>query len=300
MTLRILQPQSITAANITASNVALETLWVAGTYALGDQRRKDDMLWEVSAATTTQTPSADATDWFSLGPANRYRAFDQQVGIDQYRVIETLTENADTITYTLDGLGQIMGFGFFGVDASSIRIVASIDTPGDVLDLTYNMQDATQYNGSFWRWVFLLKSVETKYINLAAYVQSGATVEITIDNTGNTARVGSIVMGVVNSFGKMQKGASRSIRSRSIKKTDGTLTSLLRRLPSASIRYDVFLADYRADAFWQLMDALDGVAAVFAGPDNQPDLATYGFHTNVKTTAEVNGFTYVDIEVESL
>jgi hypothetical protein len=300
MTLKILQPQTITAANITATNVALETLWTAGTYNLGDRRRYNDMLWEVSAATTTQTPSDTATEWFSLGPANRYRAFDQQIGLDQYRVIETVTANADSITYTLDGLGQIMGIAMFGLVCDQIHIVATDVTPGDILDLTYDMQDSTQYNGSFWRWAFLPKAFETKYVNFEAYIARDATIEITISNIGATAEVAAIVMGVVTEFGDVEDGASRSIRSRSIIKTEGTLTSLVRRLPSSAVSFDVFLRNYQASVFWPLIEDLDGVAAVYAGPDANAELVTYGFHTNANTTAMVNGFSRVKLEVQSL
>lgn len=300
MTLRILQPQPILAANITASNVALETLWTAGTYNLGDQRRYNDMLWEVSSTTTTQTPSDTATEWFSIGPANRYRAFDQQIGLDQYRVIETVTANADSITYTLENLEIIMGIAFFGVQADEIQIVATDITPGDILDITYNMQDGTKYNGSFWRWAFLPSIPETKFVDFEVSIPRLTTIDITISRPGNTAEVSAIIMGVVNEFGTTEEGATRSIRSRSIIKTEGTLTSLVRRLPSSAVGFDVFLENYSAAVFWDVIESIDGIAAVFAGPDENPELVCYGFHTSVKTTANVAGRTRVNLEVESL
>ena len=57
---QILVPLAVADANITASNVALETAWTAGTYTLGDQRRVDERLFEVSAASTTEEPSDTA------------------------------------------------------------------------------------------------------------------------------------------------------------------------------------------------------------------------------------------------
>ena len=48
------------------------------------------------------------------------------------------------------------------------------------------------------------------------------------------------------------------------------------------------------------MDDLDGVAAVFAGPDNYPELSVYGFHSNVQVVSEAFGRSTVSIEVETL
>jgi len=107
----------------------------------------------LSAASTTQEPGlAASTEWFDAGPANRYAAFDLQFGADQYRVIDTITSRAGSITYTLTGLPRLSAVAFFGLRATQITIVGTLDTMGDVADVTYNLQDATPYLGSFWRW----------------------------------------------------------------------------------------------------------------------------------------------------
>ena len=299
MTLRIIRPLDIREANIVSTNLALETEWTAGTYSLGDTARVGEYLWEVSAETTTEEPGT-GTDWFSIGPANRYAAFDQQFGLDKYRIVETVTRNADSIEYELTGLTRVSGIAMFGIVAQSIHIRASQDTPGDIMDMTYTVKDSTSYNGSMWRWLFLPQSFERKYLNLDLNIPAGATIEITLDNTGGTAAVGSMALGVVDAFGIVTTKPVRSIRSRSIKKTDGSLTSLLRRTPSAKVTYPVTLLSYQADPFWRLMDDLDGVAAVFAGPDNYPELSVYGFHSNVQSVSEAFGRSTVSIEVETL
>jgi len=45
---------------------------------------------------------------------------------------------------------------------------------------------------------------------------------------------------------------------------------------------------------------LDGVAAVFAGPDDNPEFLTYGFVSSCQTVSDVRGMTKVQIEVETL
>ena len=301
MTLRIIEPFAITEGNIDSTNVVLETAWTAGTYTLGDVRRVGERLFEVSAASTTQEPGlAASTEWFDAGPANRYAAFDLQFGADQYRVIETVTSRADSITYTLSGLPRLSAMAFFGLRATQITIVGTLDTAGDVADVTYNLQDSTPYLGSFWRWFFVPQSLERTYATFDLNIPIGATVTVTITNTGSDAAVSTIAMGIADEYGTVETQSTRGLRSRSVKKTEGTLTSLLRRTPASRVGYIVHLNDYTAAPFWRTIDDLDGVAAVFAGPDDNPEFLAYGFVSSCQTVSEVRGMTKVQLEVETL
>ena len=301
MTLRIIEPFAITQGNIDSTNVVLEAAWTAGTYTLGNVRRVGERLFEVSAASTTQEPGLVAsTQWFDAGPANRYAAFDLQFGADKFRVIDTITERADSITYTLTGLPRLSAMAFFGLRATQITIVGTLNTTGDVADVTYDIQDATPYLGSFWRWFFVQQSLERTYSTFQLNIPIGATVTVTITNTGSTAAVSTIVMGLAAEYGEVEVATTRGLRSRSVKKTEGTLTSLLRRTPASRIGYKIHLNDYTADPFWRAVDDLDGVAAVFAGPDDNPEFLAYGFVSSCQTVSDVRGMTKVQLEVETL
>jgi hypothetical protein len=298
--LQVVVPLIVADANITASNVALEDAWTAGTYTLGEQRRVGERLFEVSVASTTQEPTATATDWFDAGPANRYASFDRQVGIDKYRVVETKTINADSITYTLEALTRIGGMAFFGLQAQTITIVATVDTTGDAANISYTLQDDTQYNGSMWRWMFLPATFERKYINFDLNIPQGASIDITIENTGDTAKVGTIAMGIVSSVGVVGEGTGRKGKSRSFKKTEGTLTSLLQRTASSIVSYNVTLLDDEAAAFWRLMQDIDGIGAVFVATNLYPEFSIYGTLSSANATAHVGGTSKLIIEAEEL
>ena len=301
MTLRIIEPFAITQGNIDSTNVALETAWTAGTYNLGDVRRVGERLFEVSAASTTQEPGlAASTEWFDAGPANRFAAFDLQFGADKFRVIDTITSRADSITYTLTGLPRLSAMAFFGLRATQITIVGTLDATGDVADVTYEVPDATPYQGSFFRWFFAPQSLERTYATFELNIPIGATVVVTITNTGSTAAVGTIAMGLAAEYGDVEVASTRGLRSRSVKKTEGTLTSLLRRTPASRVGYRVHLNDYSADAFWRTINDLDGVAAVFAGPDDNQEFLAYGFVSSCQTVSDVRGITKVQLEVETL
>jgi len=189
---------------------------------------------------------------------------------------------------------------FFGLKATQITIVGTLDTTGDVADVTYNLQDATPYLGSFWRWFFAPQSLERSYVTFSLNIPQGATVVVTITNTGSNAAVSTIAMGVADEYGTVETQSTRGLRSRSVKKTEGTLTSLLRRTPASRIGYRVHLDSYAADPFWRTINDLDGVAAVFAGPDDNPELIGYGFVSSCQAVSEVRGITKVQLEVETI
>ena len=298
--LQIVVPLLIADANITASNVALETAWTAGTYSLGTQKRVGERIFEVSAASTSEEPSATATDWFDAGPANRFAAFDRQVGIDKYRVVETVTSNADSITYTLESLSRIGGIAMFGLQASNIKIVGTVSSTGDAVNIDYDLKDEANYNGSFWRWCFLRKSFERKYINFRVNIPQGTTLEITITNTGDIAKVGTIAMGIVAEFGIVGPGTSKRLKSRSFKKTEGTLTSLLQRTTSSTVSYNLTLQNYQGDAFWRMIQDIDGIGAVFVASELYPEFSIYGTLSSANPTAVGVGISKATIEAEEL
>jgi len=189
---------------------------------------------------------------------------------------------------------------FFGLRATQITIVGTLNTTGDVADVTYNIADATPYLGSFWRWFFAPESLERTYANFDLNIPIGSTVTVTITNAGFNASVSTIAMGIADQYGDVEVASTRGLRSRSVKKTEGTLTSLLRRTPASRVGYKVHLNDYTADPFWRTIDDLDGVAAVFAGPDDNPEFLAYGFVSSCQTVSDVRGITKVQLEVETL
>jgi hypothetical protein len=200
------------------------------------------------------------------------------------------------------GIHNIKSGAIWGVDIGDAGIEAATrGAPNpETIVIDYDIKDDTPYDGSMWRWMFLPQSLERQHLNLDVSIPQGETVTITLTNTGGTAKVSVVAMGIVNSYGTVEAGAARTLRSRSVKKTAGTLTSLLRRTPSAKVGYPITLENYRAAEFWRLIDDLDGVGAVFAGPDANQELAVYGFISSAQTTAEVRGISKVKVEVESL
>ena len=188
----------------------------------------------------------------------------------------------------------------FGLQAANISIVATVSTTGDAANISKTLQDATDYKGSLWRWMFIAQSRERKFVDFQVNIPQGASIDITITNTGDTAKVGTIAFGLVSSFGVVGTGTSKTLKSRSFKKTEGTLTSLLRRTTSSVVSYSTTLLNYEADSFWRLVQDIDGIGAVFSANDQYPEFTIYGTLSSANPTAVGVGFSKATIEAEEL
>lgn len=302
--MKIIKPHTIAEANITATNIPDDVVYDNATaYTVGDTvlytADTEELLWQCSADTTGNAPETGSAFWFNIGPAKKLCPFDLQVGVDQYRVIETVATHADSITYTIEALERVTGIYMEGLVADNVAITAVQDGVTE-LDTSYDMQDRTQYNGSFYRWYYMPISIEDTYTDTEMNIPAGATFNITITKTGDTAEVATIVLGLVEEYESTRIGATRSISSRSVKKAEGLVNSLKRRLPSKKVSYPVIVQNYEGHGLMSLLDDIDGTTAVFIADESRPELTVFGFHTSANMTADALGVSEFTIEVQSL
>lgn len=286
--LKILEPIEVLPANV-GSNIALEEEWVAGTYTLGQQRRVGDTLYEVVANTTDDDPISVTTEWVNIGPANRYAAFDLQVGADKYRILETVSKRDGLVEFVLTGLSRITQITLSGLVATQVRVIVSTVDSGQILNISYDLSDAADYNGSFWAWCFLPKDLETQYILNDINIPSGATITIRVVNAGATAHVANIAMGVTSEFGTVTIGTSKKLRPRAFTDFDGLLATLIPRRPTYVVSYKIVLQENSAGRFWRKIEGLAGKPAVFSGSDSHPEYLSYGYIESADGS-EVGGY----------
>lgn len=308
MTFTIITPYAVTPVEIDATNVAVEPDYAGGaTYALGDTViGSDGRLYEYvgTPGSSHADPVADAqTDWAWIGPPNYLRPFAIQVGIDQPRVINLVARNADTITYTISGLGAVLGIGFERVAAQSIslRVTSDGGATGDVYDATYNLRDLANVSGSFFRWLTLPINRERRYALTDIYWPAGSTIEITIDNTGRTAEVGAIVMGLAQEVGATLLEPSWSIESRSFESFDGTKASLVRKYPGGGSSAEVKVPIGGAAAVRQVLEDLSGTAFLAIPEAGSPVLTVYGIlDGRVQMTGKTKDHYFLSMRVRGI
>ena len=176
-------PFDVLPSHVVASNVELETEWVAGMHALGDQRRVGDVVYEVSADPgTTDEPTAgaaaDPPTWLRVDLANRYRAFNGSLGGG--------IERAGTIELTVQVPDVINMLFLSGMQGTSLRIEV-LDGATVVADETYPLIDNTGVDNS-WSFIYQAPEAATERVLQDLPSIFGANIRITLDAGAGAAR----------------------------------------------------------------------------------------------------------------
>lgn len=308
MTFTIISPYEIGPDQIDAKNIATEPNYSgSGDYDLGDiVIGSDGRAFEYIGApgTTHANPvTAGQTDWAWIGPAAYLRPFAVQVGVDQPRVINLVASRADTITYTVSGLGAVLGIGFERLKAVSItlRVTSPGGSAGDVYHATFNIPDLANVNNSLFRWLTLPINRERRFSLTGLYWPAGSSIEITIDNTGSMAEVGAIVIGLAQEVGATLSRVSWSLESRSFETFDGNKASLVRRYPGGGVDAEVKVPNSQAAEVRQVLEDLSGKAALFIAEPGLSEWTLYGIlEGRVQITGETRTESFLSIRTRAI
>lgn len=296
--MRIVTPQPITAATLTASNVAItETLWTAGTYATGVQRYEGIILYEVIASpSTTDQPSVGAAKavptWKIIGAIGRYKMFDN--------VISTQSTRTGTIVVTVDP-GQIVNAAaFFGLAGNTINVTMTDPVEGVVYNETKTLQDNTliaDWYAYFFESIYPL--TDAVFTDLPSYLN--ATITVTIDAGAATAACGEMVIGRQSLLGVSNFGTSVSIQDYSIKTTDDFGNVVIQeRAYSKRADYDVTVETNRVATVQKLLADIRTTPTVFIGEEDKPETVVYGFYKSFNIVISTPSISDCSIEVEGL
>lgn len=296
--MKIVTPQDVTPATLTASNVAItETLWTAGTYTTGTQRYEGITLYEVIATpSTTDQPSVGAAKavptWKVISKINRYKMFDS--------VISTQTTRAGTIAVTIDPAEIVNAVAFFGLAGNTVNVTMTDPVSGVVYNQTKNLQDNTliiDWYSYFFENIYPL--TDAVFADLPSYLN--ATITATIDAGAGTAACGEMVIGRQSTLGVANFGTSVSIQDYSIKTTDAFGNTVVeQRAFSKRADYDVTVETNRVATVQKLLADIRTTPTVFIGEDNKPETVVYGFYKSFNIVISTPSISDCSIEVEGL
>ncbi|TFL16442.1 hypothetical protein [Jannaschia formosa] len=217
--MRVVEPISVTDAVLdasTGSNIPEDdhAEWSSGTaYVVGDRviLASTHRIYEALVDNTGVDPATDiGTTWLNIGATNRWKAFD--------KLISDPVTKAGDIVYTLVPGTIADAIAFFGLNASSIRVVCTDPTDGVIYDVTRQIVDNSIVFDGF-SYVFEPVIYETQEIFTGLPIYTGVEVEITISSGGTTA-VGQIVLGRDQVLGTTMPGTGIGIEDFSRKERD--------------------------------------------------------------------------------
>lgn len=296
--MRIVTPQPITSAKLTASNVAItETAWTAGTYATGVQRYEGTTLYEVIATpSTADQPSigviATPPTWKTISAINRFKMFDN--------VISTQSTRTGTVAVTVDPGDIVNAVAFFGLLGNTINVVMNDPVEGEVYDETKSLQDNTlivDWYTYFFEGIY--QQTDAVFADLPSYLN--ATITVTIDAGAGTAACGEMVMGRQATLGVSNFGTSVSIQDYSIKTTDDFGNIIIQeRAFSKRADYDVTVETSRVSSVQKLLADIRTTPTVFIGEEDKPETVVYGFYKSFNIVISTPSISDCSIEVEGL
>jgi hypothetical protein len=299
--LKVIPPLSITDSTLTSSNVTENdyTAWSSGTtYALGDRviitTPNIHKIYEsLQASNTNKNPTTNPTWWIEVSATNRWKMFDLSNS--------TATEKADNIIVTITPGQVINGVTLLGLVAQTVRIKLTDPVEGVVYDETYNLNSYGSIN-NWYNYFFNPISRKTSVVVTDLPSYGSAVLEITITNTGSTAKCSVCVIGQVRSVGEgINLGASTGIQDYSRKEVDqwGNY-QLIRRSYSKRVKFSMVVLNTQIDSLQELLADLRTTPCVWIGDPNYTSTIVYGFYKDFDILINYHTVSDCNLELEGL
>lgn len=300
--MKIIQPMTITTANLTASNVA-ETdyaAWsIATTYALGDRRIYvvGDNHWVVEslqAANVGHTPTGLATDtwWLKISNTNRWKMFDQSVS--------SQTTNTSSISTTHTTVGRTDSVALLNIDAATARIIVTDSVDGVVYDQTSSLisdSGITDWYAYFFEPI--VRITDKVVTDLPKY--NNPTIQIILTDTGNTVKCGACILGISQTLGATQYGMTLGVTDYSVKQQDdfGNYSILERAFRRVS-EMTLLVNNNFINQLQQKLSLLRATPIVYIGADDYSASIVYGFYKDFSINVAYSSNSICNLSLEGL
>lgn len=297
--MKLIRPKSATDSTLTSSNVseADYPVWNAATaYSLGDRVIRTTGVHKIFerkvAGTTATPPESDSTNWLDLGATNRWKMFDAAVG--------TQTTNSNTIVATTTPGMVTNAVALLNVDAQTVRVKMTDTIDGVVYDSTVEMLDNSLVT-DWWHYFFepIVGRQDVVFLDLPSY--GTAAIEITVDNTGSTAKCGVAILGTVQSIGTTTMGAAVGIKDYSRKEQDAFGNYIIvPRAFSKRANFQLKIERNKTDGVQKILTELRTTPVVYIGSDDFESTIVYGYYRDFDIVISSIPLSDCNIEIEGL
>jgi len=294
--MNIIPPITITDAMLHYSNITEPSpaesamagyagAWNSGTtYALNAivYTSTHKLYKSLQAGNVGQTPGAvgASTWWLDYGSTERWCVFDAKVGSQATR--------AASLTYEIDP-GPFDSIALLNIEAESITVTVE-DIGGAGGTITWN--ETTLADG-----LFTSDIVKTDFP--LTYLTPHLVIKI--DYTGETAKVGEIVVGPKESLGSTQYNPAISIIDYSIKETDtfGNYT-VLERAYSKRLTCQTTIQNTDLDETYNTLANHRATPVVWVGSEEYASMIVYGFYKDFSIEISYPTVSICSLEIEGL
>ena len=300
--MKIIRPMTVDDAALADSNVP-ETdydAWEVGTeYSLGDLKIyiDTDKHWIIESlqnANTGHVPTGEASDtwWLKRGNTNRWKMFDQSV--------QSQTENADSIEVEIIADGIASGLALLNVSAATANITVTDSEEGEVYNQDFNLTSDSGIQ-DWYAYFFepIVRMSELAVTDLPSY--AGASLTVSLTDTGNTARCGALILGQYRELGATQYGMSLGITDYSVKQQDdfGNYTILERAYRRRS-ELTLWVDNGFVDQLHTILASFRATPTVYIGADQFGASIVYGFYKDFDINVSFPSHSICNLQLEGL
>ena len=301
--MKIIRAITLSDALLTSSTVPENdyAAWSSGTtYGAGDyciSTATHRIYRSLAGGNINHEPVADtalATPlyWQDYSATNRWKAFDQKVGAQ--------TTRADSINFVITPTSRVNSLVLLNVDAASVEVTMTDPVDGIVFDETYSMISSSGIN-NLWDYFFepIVRRHELSITDMPPY--ANAAISITLTDTGNTAAVGEIVIGLSRSIGTTLISPTVGIRDFSVKEQDefGDYEVLEREFSDRG-NFVFTLPRALTSEVKRLLSSYRATATVYIGDDDIAATIIFGFYEEFDIVLELEELSICNIRIEGL
>jgi len=272
--MQIIKPIDITEAVLVASNVPEDDYppWNSSTaYRVGDRCLCNRRIYEALVAHSGVDPAGSATNpatWLDLGMDNRWRMFDDKVG--------TQTRQTGGIAVALQPNAVINALALFNLQGSTVTVTMTDPVEGEVYRRTLSLVDAGVNRWYDWFFAPIGRHTDLVLPDLPAY--GTAQLSVTVDNAGDPAACGHLVVGTQVELGVALYGTSVGITDYSRKDVDDFGNAIVvERAYSKRAEFDLRVDTAQVATVQRLLASLRARPVVWIGEASYEATLIFGF-----------------------
>lgn len=294
----VVRPFAVTASNLLSSNVT-ETehpTWNAGTSygVVGDRVIYNHKIYECINGTGNigKNPETETTFWIYVSVTNRFKMFDNQVS--------SQTEWTDSITVSVNYTERPTRLYFGNVECQYIT-VDMLDSGDNVLfSQTYQMYENTG-TPSYYSFFTARLQRKTDILISGFPPYANCKFNITIVNTGATAKCGVMLVGYAEYVGITQLGLTLGTRDFSVKRrNDFGDYEILERAYSRYGEASVLVNNSGIDRLIQMLANYRATATLFIASNLYTSSLIYGFYDDYTNVVSYQEASLLNIRMEGL
>ena len=298
--MKLIKPVPITTSVLTSTNVPENDYaeWVYGTeYAVGTRviRTSFHRVYEcIKIDNALQSPSlVDSIYWLEISKTNRWKMFDAGWG--------SQTAIATPLTFNLSPVVIINSLALLNVAATSITVTVTNILSATIYNKTFAM--TVMAGVSDWYMYFYQDFIFKSDLVITDIPSvSKALINVTINNTGGTAKCGNCVIGTYYDIGDTQYGASAGIVDYSGKQTDtfGN-TTVVKRTYAKRMNTNLMINNDIVDDVFNLLATYRSTPLVWLGAESlYTSLIVYGFYKDFDINIAYPDYSSCSLTIEGL